>query len=357
MPDLPRTTRPRSARTALAAGAALLACLTPALPAAAAPATPYGAGAATASPASAPPEAGYPDPRPLTGHTVVHDPSAIRLKDGTLIVYATHAGLEAHVSRDGKHWGRAGSAFETVPDWWRTYSAEGDAWAPELVYRNGTYWLYYAVSSFGSNNSAIGLATSPTGRPGSWTDHGKIFASSTADKYNAIDPGIVESRGKLWMAFGSFWTGIYMIELDPRTGRPAATGDDLTKYHLATRPDAPHAVEAPYVVKHGRYYYLFVSYDRCCAGTDSTYNIRVGRATKPTGPYTDREVTPMTEGGGTLLLKGHGRYIGPGGQSVLKDRGRYLLIHHYYDAEDNGTPKLGINSLAWGHDGWPSVAP
>ncbi|MET9801010.1 arabinan endo-1,5-alpha-L-arabinosidase [Streptomyces sp. NPDC006368] len=296
----------------------------------------------------------HPGPRPLTGDTEVHDPSATRLHDGTLIVYSTHNGIEARTSRDGVHWRRAGSAFRSVPAWWRSYSAEGDVWAPEILYRKGTYWLYYAVSSFGSNHSAIGLATSPTGRPGTWQDRGVVFSSTTADDYNAIDPAIVQGDGGLWMSFGSHWTGIRMVELDPRTG---TVRSGAPVHHLATRRDAPYAVEAPYIVKRGAHHYLFVSYDRCCAGTDSTYHIRVGRALSPTGPYTDRDGTPMTEGGGDVLLASHGRHIGPGGQSVLHDRGRHVLVHHYYDAEDGGVPKLGLTSLRWDADGWPVAGP
>ncbi|MEU0276012.1 arabinan endo-1,5-alpha-L-arabinosidase [Streptomyces sp. NPDC006307] len=305
-----------------------------------------------------------PGPRPVagdvtgavTGDIEVHDPSAIRLEDGTYVVYSTHNGIEARTSTDGVHWKRAGSAFRSLPAWWRAYSAESDPWAPEVLHRGGTYWLYYAVSSFGSNHSAIGLATSPTGLPGTWEDGGVVFSSTTTDDYNAIDPGVVEGGGRLWMSFGSHWTGIRMVELDRRTGtvKPGAP-----VHHLATRPDAPYAVEAPSLVKRGAYYYLFVSYDRCCAGTDSTYNIRVGRATSPTGPYTDRDGTPMTEGGGELLLASQGRYVGPGGQSVLRDRGgragRDVLVHHYYDAEDGGVPKLALRTLRWDDAGWPAV--
>lgn len=311
--------------------------------------------AAPAAPTAPAASAGHPDPRPVTGDTEVHDPSAVRLKDGTYVVYSTHGGIEARTSRDGRTWQRAGSAFTDIPDWWRAYSAEGDPWAPEVTYRDGVYWLYYAVSSFGSNHSAIGLATSRSGRPGTWEDRGKVFSTTTGDHYNAIDPAVLQARGRLWMSFGSYWTGIRMIELDPATGKSRTADPEVL--HLATRPDEPYAVEAPYIVEHQGSYYLFVSYDRCCAGTDSTYNIRVGRAAHPAGPYYDRDGTAMTDGGGELLLAGHGRYVGTGGQSVLRDRGRDVLVYHYYDADDAGVPKLGLNPLSWGKDGWPVVTP
>jgi arabinan endo-1,5-alpha-L-arabinosidase len=62
----------------------------------------------------------------------------------------------------------------------------------------------------------------------------------------------------------------------------------------------------------------------------------------------------MMNNGGTLVLESHGRVIGPGGQSVIKDADGHVLVYHYYDGQDGGTHKLGINRLGWG-GGWPSV--
>ncbi|MEV5434604.1 arabinan endo-1,5-alpha-L-arabinosidase [Streptomyces sp. NPDC052682] len=294
----------------------------------------------------------YPDPRPITGQQIIHDPAVRHLKNGLYVAYSTGGVIGARLSRDGRQWDDAGNAFAEPPRWWYAYNDTADPWAPDLSYRDGRYWLYYAVSSWGGNHSAIGVATSRSGLPGTWTDHGTAFTSETTDPYNAIDPAIVRADGRLWMAFGSYWTGIRMVELNPKTGK-ALPGAPV--HHLATRPDAPYAVEGPYVVRHGRYYYLFASYDACCAGANSTYKIRVGRSTSVTGPYTDSTGTPMLQGGGDLLLSGHGRYAGPGGQSVFRDHGEDWLAYHYYDAQDNGTPKLGINKLGWTKDGWPAV--
>ncbi|PWI18598.1 arabinan endo-1,5-alpha-L-arabinosidase [Streptomyces sp. Act143] len=293
----------------------------------------------------------YPDPRPVTGQQIIHDPSVIKLKSGQYVAYSTGGIIGARLSKDGKQWDDAGNAFAEPPSWWYEYNDTGDPWAPDISYRAGTYWLYYAVSSWGTNHSAIGVATSDSGLPGTWKDHGKVFSSETTDSWNAIDPGVIKADGKLWMAFGSYWTGIRMVRLDPATGKalPGATVGQL-----ATRPDLPYAVEGPYIVKHGRHYYLFASYDACCAGVNSTYKIRVGRATDVTGPYVDSTGKPMLEGGGDLLLEGHGRYLGTGGQSVFQDQGQDWLAYHYYDAEDNGTPKLGLNRLGWVND-WPVV--
>ncbi|MEU7660271.1 arabinan endo-1,5-alpha-L-arabinosidase [Streptomyces lincolnensis] len=294
----------------------------------------------------------YPDPRPLTGQQIIHDPTVLRLKSGQYVAYSTGGVIGARLSKDLKHWDDAGNAFAEPPSWWYEYNDTGDPWAPDISYRAGRYWLYYAVSSWGTNHSAIGVATSPSGLPGTWTDHGKVFTSETTDTWNAIDPAITRADGRLWMSFGSYWTGIRMVELNPHTGKARA---NTPVHHLATRPDAPYAVEGPYIVKHGRHFYLFASYDACCSGVNSTYKIKVGRSTTITGPYVDSTGKPMLEGGGDLLLEGHGRYVGTGGQSVFQDRGRDILAYHYYDAEDEGTPKLGLNQLNWTKTGWPVV--
>ncbi|MEV7194820.1 arabinan endo-1,5-alpha-L-arabinosidase [Streptomyces sp. NPDC093510] len=293
----------------------------------------------------------YPGPGTVTGSTVVHDPTMVRTPSGKYLLYATGGGIGHRASTDRIAFRAGADAFGGRPGWWSRYSSVPEAWAPDISYHGGTYLMYYSVSSFGSNTSAIGLATSTTGEPGSWTDRGTVVTSGPSSDHNAIDPNLfVDDDGKWWLSFGSWWTGIKMIRVDPSTGKPYA--GDTTRHSLASRPTGTKAVEAPYVVKRNGYYYLFASYDTCCAGTASTYKIKVGRASSPTGPYYDKNGVAMTNNGGTTVLESHGRYIGPGGQSVLKDVDGDLLVYHYYDAQDNGTPKLGVNLLDWG-TGWP----
>ncbi len=293
----------------------------------------------------------YPNPGVVNGDIVVHDPSMMRTPSGQYLLYSTHNGLELRTSSDRTAFSRSGSAFSSAPSWWSKYTSGTDAWAPDVSYHNGTYWLYYAVSSFGSNTSAIGLATSSTGQAGSWSDKGTVYTSTSSSDYNAIDPNLfVNDDGSWWLSFGSWWTGIKMIRIDSSTGKQS--GSDSTRYSLASRPTGTKAIEGPGIVKHGSYYYLFASYDTCCAGTSSTYKIKVGRSSSVTGPYTDQSGVAMMNNGGTPVLESHGRYIGPGGQSVLHDSDGDLLVYHYYDGNDNGTPKLGVNLLDWG-SGWP----
>jgi arabinan endo-1,5-alpha-L-arabinosidase len=143
-----------------------------------------------------------------------------------------------------------------------------------------------------------------------------------------------------------------MRRINGSSGRLAT--DDTTLYSLASRGSG--AIEAPAIVYRDGYYYLFVSFDLCCRGINSTYNIRVGRATRITGPYTDRSGKRMEQGGGDLVLADKDYYRGPGGQAVYLDEGTYRLVHHAYDARSFGVPTLQIHDLIWTNDGWPALS-
>jgi arabinan endo-1,5-alpha-L-arabinosidase len=213
------------------------------------------------------------------------------------------------------------------------------------------------VSTFGSNQSDIGLITNKTLDPKSpnyhWVDQGKVFGSVKSDDFNAIDPNLaIDADGGQWLSFGSFWSGIKMRRIDPETGKLLA--QDSTLYSLASRPRTATQkgeIEAPFVIRHGGYYYLFVSFDRCCRGAQSTYRTMVGRSDKITGPYVDKDGNPMMEGGATELLAGNERWKGPGGESVVQDKDRDLLVFHTYDGKD-GRSFLQISTLVW-ENGWP----
>lgn len=305
---------------------------------------------ATASPASA---ASYPNPETISGSTYAHDPSMIKTSSGRYYLFYTGGGIEISTSTNRVAWSSDGQVLSGGATWATAYGGWNDLWAPDVSYHNGVYWLYYAVSSFGSNHSAIGLATSTTAAPGSWTDHGLVYSSQTSSDYNAIDPAlIVDSAGHWWLSFGSFWSGIKMIQIDPTTGKQLSS--NTTRYSLAERP-SPDAEEASFVYPHGGYYYLFTSFDYCCRGTSSTYRIMVARATSPTGPYTDESGASTMSGGGTQILGTHSFVIGPGGQTVMHDSDGDVLVYHYYDGNLNGTAQLGLNHLSWGSNGWPTV--
>jgi arabinan endo-1,5-alpha-L-arabinosidase len=305
-------------------------------------------------PASAAAGATYPNPWPTTGDVAAHDPSMIQLASGQYVLYSTHNGLEARTSPDALHWTRNGSALPNGASWATAYTGDPkELWAPDVSYHNGRYWMYFAASSFGSNNSAIGLATSSSGLPGSWADQGVVYTSTSSSDYNAIDPNLaVDASGRWWLTFGSFWSDIKQIRLDPATGKVLA---GAARTSVAFRPTAPQAEEAAFLYRHGSYYYLFVSWDFCCQGVNSTYRIMVGRSGSPNGPFTDASGVAMLNGGGTQLLATHGNTIGPGGQSVLPTSAGELLVYHYYDGANNGATHLGINTLGWTSAGWPVV--
>jgi len=234
-------------------------------------------------------------------------------------------------------------------------------WAPDISYFNDRWHLYYSVSTFGSQKSAIGLVTNQTLDPESpdyaWVDQGEVLRSKPGDAWNAIDPNLVlDEAGQPWLVWGSFWSGIWMHKIDNITGKLST--DDLTNYHLADRsqvPDYTAAIEAPFIVPHAGKWYLFVSFDFCCRGVESTYNVRVGRSAAITGPYLDREGVPLTEGGGTLILSEYGQWKGPGHNGILIEDQVYWMVYHAYDAEQNGRSKLSIESLSWDDQGWPSL--
>lgn len=293
----------------------------------------------------------YPPPVHVLGDIGVHDPSMVKTGDGTYYLFGTHDGILMSSSPDRVHFTSAGQAFASIPGWTVAYSPARDLWAPDISWHVGQYWLYYAASGFGGNVSAIGLATSATAAPGSFIDEGMVIASDTASPYNAIDPGlIVDSSGNWWLVFGSWWDGINLIQLDPSTGKQAAW--NRTMYLLAQRPADP-AIEGSYIYRHDNYYYLFASFDQCCNGINSTYHIAVGRSGSVTGPYYDRGGIAMTLGGGTIILSSHGQFVGPGGQVMMHDNDGDLLIYHYYDADSNGSPMLGISLVGWDFGGWP----
>jgi arabinan endo-1,5-alpha-L-arabinosidase len=291
----------------------------------------------------------YPNPGTVTGSINVHDPGIVKKPEGTYLIAHTGDNITLKTSTDRTAFREAGQAFPGGASWTTSYTAGSrNLWAPDISYHNGKYFMYYSASTFGSNHSAIFLATSTSGASGSWSNQGLVIESRTSDNFNAIDPNLfVDPSGRWWLSFGSFWSGIKQVQLNATTGKRL----DGTIRSLAGRGGG--AIEAPFLFRHGSYYYLFVSFDLCCRGAGSTYRIMVGRSTSPTGPFVDKNGTAMTSGGGSEILAGHGSIHGPGGQSVFTDVDADVLVYHYY--ADNGAARLGINLLAYDSAGWPYV--
>lgn len=288
----------------------------------------------------------------------VHDPSSIVRCKEDYWVFCTGVGILSRHSKDLVHWTNGPFVFQRPPAW-ATNSVPGNRghfWAPDVIHLNNLYYLYYSVSTFGKNRSAIGLATNRTLDPAdsafAWRDEGLIIASTPTDEFNTIDPGVAQDEaGNLWLCFGSFWSGIKLVQLDPNTGKRLSLESPI--YPLAHSA----SIEAPCIYRHGRQYFLFVNWGLCCRGTNSTYNIRVGRSERITGPYVDKAGNDMLSGGGTLLIGSSGEFIGPGHAGVLLANGTNWLSCHFYDGTRGGAPTLALLPLNWTQDNWPILEP
>ncbi|WP_293881052.1 arabinan endo-1,5-alpha-L-arabinosidase [Sphingomonas sp.] len=302
----------------------------------------------------------------LSGDLVpTHDPVIAREGD-TYYVFGT--GMSARSSRDLVHWTLGKPLVDNRLPEWATKAVPGakGMWAPDISFANGRWQLYYAVSTFGSNRSAIGLFTSPTLNPAApgygWRDEGIVLMSTAQSDFNAIDPNfIVDRQGRHWLSLGSFWSGLKLFALDAKTGKP--TDPTATPTSIARPPapkGAPAPVEAPFIFDHGGYYWLFASYDYCCKGVNSTYYTVVGRSRAITGPYLGKDGSAMMTGGGTIFLRADlpekDRFRGPGHVGFLHDRdGNDYAVYHAYDRDNQGAPTLRIAQVKWAADGWPQA--
>jgi arabinan endo-1,5-alpha-L-arabinosidase len=290
----------------------------------------------------------------------IHDPVIIKAEDA-YYVFCTGAGIPVRKSLDMLEWDTPFPAkvFANIPEWAREMiPGQQDIWAPDISYFNGKYQLYYSVSTFGKNRSVIGLATNVTLDSESddfeWVDEGLVLESVSTNDYNCIDPNfIVDADGVPWLAFGSFWTGIKMRRLDAETRKPST--EDETLYSLARRFVNYGAVEAPFIIRKGDFYYLFASFDSCCRGADSDYHVMVGRSEAVTGPYVDKTGTEMMKGGGTQVTFPTERWRGPGHNAILQTEDVDYIVYHSYDADNAGVPTLRMDALTWDADGWPSI--
>ncbi|TAL00993.1 MAG: arabinan endo-1,5-alpha-L-arabinosidase [Verrucomicrobia bacterium] len=300
----------------------------------------------------------FPDLRTLSGDIEIHDPSTIVNCGDEYRVFGTGRGIFSRHSKDLVHWEAGPKVFEQSPLWTTDVAPRnfGRFWAPDVIKLRDRYLLYYSVSSWGSRESAIALATSPTldsAAPNyGWQDRGIVVRTTTNSNHNAIDPSVMQDRdGRLWLAFGSYWTGIKLIELDPATGLRIATNSPM--YSLASH----ESIEAACLHQRGNFYYLFVNWGQCCRGTNSTYEIRVGRSENITGPYLDRDGKDLMKSGGTLFLGTAGARIGPGHAGILTVNGKDFVSFHFYNPANRGRGTLAIEPLHWTADGWPDVKP
>lgn len=327
---------------------------------------------------------------------VVHDPVMIRQND-VYYIFHTGKGISVKSSKDMKTWVEEKPVFATPPAWiLKTVPMfDGSFWAPDIIHHNGMYYLYYSVSAFGRNTSAIGVATNRTLHPDDpdfkWVDHGIVIQSVPGrDMWNAIDPNVAfDDNGKPWLAFGSFWMGLKMVNLEDNM--TAVVNDSTQRWYTiaarernwkvderdagdAANPELDYkslytpellamnksmkngSIEAAFIFKKNGYYYLFASWDRCCQGVTSTYKIVVGRSKNITGPYLDKDGIKMIHGGGTLIAQGNGEWAAVGHQAAYTIDGKDYLIYHAYDKRAEGKPKLRIKEIQWDKDQWPAIS-
>jgi len=306
----------------------------------------------------------------------VHDPVMIK-QDSIYYIFCTGQGIAMWSSTDMVHWKREKPVFEQAPRWSGEVvpGFKNHIWAPDISYYNGQYYLYYAISAFGKNTSAIGVATNTTLHTGDtaykWVDHGLVIRSIPGTtNWNAIDPNlIVDKQGNAYLAFGSFWGGLKIVKLTKdrlHTDEPlnnlltiasrvrGASSNNPAAIEGNPADAGGNAIEAPFIFRKGKYFYLFASIDYCCKGPRSTYKMIVGRSENVTGPYLDKDGIPMEKGGGTLLLQGDSDWYGVGHNAVCTFNKQDYLIFHGYDAHDRGISKLRIEKLNW-VKGWPEV--
>lgn len=300
----------------------------------------------------------------------VHDPVVIKEGD-TYHLYCTGRGIGHFVSKDMENWERAAPVFPEKPSWTDDVVSDfrNHIWAPDVFFHNGKYYLYYSVSSFGKNTSAIGVATNTTldstHKKYKWVDHGIVVRSvPNRDLWNAIDPNIVmDDEGDAWMTFGSFWNGLKLVKLDKTLLKIAEPAEWHTvarrerSFDLADKNPGDAALEAPFIFKKDGWYYLFLSWDLCCRGENSTYKVVVGRSKSVEGPYFDREGKNLFHGGGSLVIQGNKNWYGAGHCSVYTFEDEDYMFLHAYDATDEGRSKLKIKPIRWSSDGWPYVRP
>ncbi len=282
----------------------------------------------------------------LLGVINSHDPSTLTKDGNNYFHFTTGDGIWYSQSSDLINWAAGPTTVfptGTYPNWTadEVPGFNGFFWAPDVIRMNGYYYLYYSVSTFGSSRSAIGVVRSPSLNNPTWEDLGMVVDSNGGgSEINAIDAGVFrDTDGRVYMTYGSWSGGIGVLEINPHNGK-AMSG--TTHLYGGGHQD----IEAPYIIKEGSYYYLYVNRGKCCQGLNSTYYIEVGRSTSVTGPYT----------GWRTVLGSEGKYIGPGHVGRLSIGACDYVSIHYYDGDDNGNAKLDILKLTYSASGWPEFS-
>jgi arabinan endo-1,5-alpha-L-arabinosidase len=292
------------------------------------------------------------------------DPTTVRGRDGYWYAFGTQNPVLQSQGEDGERmlpilrspdlvtWQYAGQVFtpRTQPVWHNG----SRLWAPDIRYVDGRYHVYYSVPG----RDTVGLATAPT-PTGPWTDAGAVLPSPSGCPTFNIDQALfTDTDGARYLYWGSYDTLCV-----------ARMNADATRIQGAvTQVARGRRMEGAFVVKRAGFYYLFYSDAGCCDGAYSGYQVKVGRGTSPTGPFTDDEgvgLMASTSKGGIVATATGNRWIGPGHNGLVTDlSGQEWLVYHGIPADNpdlrpasNGTLRLTrrpmlIDRLDW-IGGWP----
>ncbi|MEH7120302.1 family 43 glycosylhydrolase [Neobacillus vireti] len=346
------------------------------------------------------------DSNPTFSDVSVHDPDVIKVND-TYYVFGSH--LAVAKSTDLTHWEKIADGVadgnKVIPnveeelkgtfDW----TQSNDLWAPDVIQLpDGKFYMYYDNCKGDSPRSALGVAVADnvegpykdlgiflkSGMWGEISEDGKTIYDATKQP-NTVDPDVFfDKNGNLWMVYGSFSGGIFILKLDPKTGKPFA-GQGYGKKLIGGNHARIEGSNMMYSPETG-YYYMLMTF----GGLDSTggYNIRVVRSKQPDGPFYDangNDVTNVKGAEGTLFddrsiepfgikLMGNYQftreigdpgtgagtgYVSAGGTTTYHDAktGRYYLIFHTRFPNQGENHEVRVHEMVINKDGWPVVAP
>jgi arabinan endo-1,5-alpha-L-arabinosidase len=275
----------------------------------------------------------------LDGEPYIHDPSTVTYCEGKYYTYGTGGG--GLISDDGWTW----HPGATRP---------GGGVAPDVIRIGDRYLMSYARGGGGlGGGHASGVHTmwSKTLDPKSpnfgFTDDTIVASSDGVEDNDAIDPAFLldPTTNRLWLSYGTYYGFIRLVELDPKTGKRVA-GNQAVNIAID--------MEATAMMYRDGWYYLLGTHGTCCDGANSTYNIRVARSRKVTGPYVDNMGIDALKGGGKLFVAASGRFVGPGhfGLLDLGDGVQKFSCHYEADLDRSGRSVLDIRPMMW-QDGWP----
>jgi arabinan endo-1,5-alpha-L-arabinosidase len=347
---------------------------------------------------------------PTFQNASVHDPSVIKAGD-TYYVFGSH--LASAKSRDLVNWQQmTDSVSATNPLFLNgaknvytelaetfAWAQSGTLWAPDVrQLADGKFYMYYNACKGDSPLSALGIAVADKVE-GPYVNKGIILKSGMwgqasydgtvydALKHpNTVDPNVFfDNTGRLWMIYGSYSGGIFIMKMNPATGFPLP-GQGYGKRLIGgnhSRIEGAYVMYSPATA----YYYMFTSF----GGLDASggYNIRVARSANPDGPFVDAQgndmanvkanpAKPLFDDAsiapygvklmGNFLFErqlgdagtGSGMgYVSPGHNSAYYDpvTGKHFLIFHTRFPGRGEQHEIRVHQMFMNADGWPVVAP